>query len=85
MKHAVAMMKLMQRAARELGKTIVIVLHDINFASCYSDKIIIMKNGKLTHHGPPAAVITPQIMYDTYEIDVDVQTISGQLISIYYN
>ncbi|SFU11633.1 ABC transporter [Mesorhizobium sp. YR577] len=39
MKHAVSMMKLLRRAVDELGKTVVLVLHDINFASCYSDHI----------------------------------------------
>lgn len=85
MKHAVEMMKLMRHAANELGKTVVIVLHDINFASCYSDKIIIMDKGKLAHQGSPKSIITPEIMKQIYDIDVTTHTISGQLISVYYN
>lgn len=45
MKHAVIMMKLLRRAADELGKTIILVIHDINFASVYSDHIIAMRAG----------------------------------------
>ncbi len=43
MKHCVAMMKQLRRAADELHKTIILVIHDINFASAYSDHIIAMK------------------------------------------
>lgn len=85
MKHAVEMMKLMRHAAKKLGKTVVIVLHDINFASCYSDQIIIMNDGKLAHQGNPASVITPEIMKEIYDINITVHTISGHLISDYYN
>ena len=85
MKHAVGMMRFLKRAAAELGKTIVLVLHDINFASVYSDYIVCMQAGRVAHAGPPAAVITPEIMRSVYDIDVHVHTIGGQLISVYYD
>jgi iron complex transport system ATP-binding protein len=85
MKHAVGMMKLMRRAAAELGKTVVLVLHDINFASVYSDHIVCMQAGRVAYQGTPVEVITPDIMRAVYEIDVKVHTIGGQLISIYYS
>jgi len=84
MKHAVGMMQLLRRATGELGKTVALVLHDINFASVYSDHIVCMKEGRVTHQGTPAEVITPAIMRDVYEIDVKVHLIGGQLISVYY-
>lgn len=43
MAHAVSMMKLLRRLVNERRKTVVVVLHDINFASCYADHIIAMK------------------------------------------
>ena len=84
MKHAVAMMQLLRKAAAEFGKSIVLVLHDINFASVYSDRIVCMKAGRVAHEGTPAEVITPQIMRAIYEIDVKVHLIGGQIISVYY-
>lgn len=84
MKHAVSLMKLIRSASAEMGKTVLVVLHDINFASCYADKILIMRQGKLAHYGTPAQVITPQIMRNIYEIEVGVHTIAGQLISVFY-
>jgi len=85
MKHAVGMMQILRRAASELGKTVVVVLHDINFASCYADHIVVMRDGKVAHQGAPMAVITPAIMREVYEIDIKVHAIGGQLISVYYD
>jgi iron complex transport system ATP-binding protein len=84
MKHAMSMMKLLRRAANELGKTVVLVLHDINFASWYSDTIVAMKHGKVVHQGPVAAMIDPAVLSDVYEMDIKVHQIGGQRISVYY-
>lgn len=84
MKHAVAMIRLLRRTADELGKTIVLVLHDINFASCYSDNIVAMKDGSVVHQGSPDEIIQPDVLRSIYEIDVDVHHINGQRIAIYY-
>lgn len=43
MKHSVQIMKILRKLVDELGKTVVIVLHDINFASVYSDHIVALK------------------------------------------
>ena len=43
MKHSVQIMQVLRKLATELNKTVVIVIHDINFASCYSDYIVAMK------------------------------------------
>ena len=84
MKHATAMMKLLRRAADELGKTVVLVLHDINFASCYSDCIVAMKRGKVVGQGDVQAMIDPVILSEIYDMDIQVHQIGGRKISVYY-
>lgn len=84
MKHAMGMMKLLRRAANELGKTVVLVLHDINFASWYSDIIVAMKHGKVVHQGPVAKMIDPAVLSDIYEMDIKVHEIGGRRIGVYY-
>ena len=84
MKHAASMMKLLRRAADELGKTVVLVLHDINFASCYSDHIVAMRNGKVAHQGTPDELIHPEILSDIYDMDISVEIIGGKRIGVYY-
>ncbi|MCW7542579.1 ATP-binding cassette domain-containing protein [Aurantimonas litoralis] len=77
-RHAVAMMRLIRRAADELGKTIVVVLHDINFASAYADRIVAMCDGKIAHEGPVAAVITEAVVEAVFGLPVMIREIEGQ-------
>lgn len=84
MKHAMGMMKLMRQAASDLGKTVVLVLHDINFASWYSDYIVAMKAGRVAAQGPAGDMIRPEVLSDIYEMDIKVHEIGGQRISVYY-
>jgi iron complex transport system ATP-binding protein len=84
MKHAVGMMKLLRQAADALGKTIVLVLHDINFASCYSDYIVAMRDGSIVRHGTPDVIMTSEVIREVYGMDVEIQEIQGRKISIYY-
>lgn len=84
MRHAIGMMQQLRRIVAELGKTVVIVLHDINFASWYSDQIIAMRDGKVVYHAGPEVVITPQALLELYEVDVQVETICGKSVGVYY-
>lgn len=84
MKHAGAMMKLLRRMADELGKTVVVVLHDINFASCHADHIVAMRGGRVVHQGSPCDVMTAEVMRDIYEIEMAIHEIAGDRIAIYY-
>lgn len=85
MKHAMGMMKLMQRACRDLGKTVVLVLHDINFASWYSDYIIAMKNGKVVRHGSKNDIINAEALKEIYDMDINVHEIGGHRVSLFYD
>lgn len=84
LKHAVSMMQQLRRAARELKKTIVVVLHDINFASVYSDHIVCMKDGRIAHEGPPETIITSDVLTAIYQTPVRVELIGERRIGIYY-
>ena len=84
MKHAVGMMRRLRGVCDELGKTIVVVLHDINFASCYSDRIVAMKDGRLLRHGTPAEIMTPATLREIYDMDVRVEVIDGNPIGVYF-
>ncbi|MET1115447.1 MAG: ATP-binding cassette domain-containing protein, partial [Comamonas sp.] len=84
MAHAVAMMKLLRRAVRERGKTVVVVLHDINFAACYADHIIAMKDGAVAHEGPPEQVVRDEVLSALYGIDVTVHEVKGQRLCHYF-
>ncbi|MFD6948830.1 iron ABC transporter ATP-binding protein [Nocardiopsis sp. TSRI0078] len=84
MKHAVSMMRQIRRAADALGRTIVIVIHDINFASAYSDRIVAMRDGRVVHTGTPEEIMTPEVLGDVFDLDVRVEEIAGSRIGVYY-
>jgi iron complex transport system ATP-binding protein len=84
MKHSVQIMKTLRRLVEELGKTIVIVIHDINFASCYSDEIVALKNGKVINHGPTQEIIQSNTLHQIFEMDIDIKNIDDHKICVYF-
>ncbi|WP_248930203.1 ABC transporter ATP-binding protein [Paenibacillus hamazuiensis] len=84
MRHSVQIMKVLRRLAGELGKTVVIVIHDINFASCYSDYIVALKGGKVIREGTTDEIISPSVLREVYDMDIPVETIGGHKICVYF-
>ncbi|MCP3740189.1 ABC transporter ATP-binding protein [Rossellomorea sp. BNER] len=84
MKHSVQIMKTLRRLVEELGKTIIIVIHDINFASCYSDEIVALKDGKVINHGPTQEIIQSNTLHQIFEMDIDIKNIDDHKICVYF-
>lgn len=84
MRHSVQIMKTLRRLVDERGKTIVIVIHDINFASCYSDQIVALKEGRIVKQGPICDVIDECVLKDIYDMEFNVQEINNQRICVYF-
>ncbi|MGK9221667.1 MULTISPECIES: iron ABC transporter ATP-binding protein [unclassified Microbacterium] len=84
MRHSVQMMKQLRRAAEELGRTIVIVLHDINFAGHYADRICAVKDGRIVEFGTPDEILTDEVL--TRVFDTPVQVVAGPNgpLAVYY-
>lgn len=84
MKHSVQIMQVLRKLATELNKTVVIVIHDINFASCYSDYIVAMKNGKLVHQGEVNHIMQSTVLQDIYDMAIPIQDIDDHKIAVYF-
>lgn len=84
MKHSVQIMKVLRRLVDEMGKTVVIVIHDINFASCYSDYIVALKDGKVVKEGTTDEIIDPQTLKDVYDMDIHIEDIDQNKICVYF-
>ncbi|QUG43259.1 ATP-binding cassette domain-containing protein [Psychrobacillus sp. INOP01] len=85
MKHSVQIMKILRKLVDDLGKTVVIVLHDINFASVYSDRIVALKDGRLVKDGPTAEIINSDSLREVYDMHIPVQVQDGCRICVYFN
>lgn len=83
-KHAAITMQLLRRAADELDKTIVTVLHDINFAAAHSDRVIGMKDGRIFCDGRPDEVFTPDCLAKLFEVEMSVRVWEKQTIINYF-
>ena len=84
MKHSVQTMKIMRKLADELGKTIIIVLHDINFASRYSDYIVALKEGKIIYHDTTENIIREDVLRDVFDINIKICEFESKRICNYY-
>ncbi|MFC3039463.1 ABC transporter ATP-binding protein [Virgibacillus xinjiangensis] len=69
MAHQLEVLELLQKLNKEEGKTIVMVLHDLNQAARFSDFVIALSNGRLIQAGSPEEVITPEVLKEVFQID----------------
>ena len=72
MKHAVQIMRALRRLCDEQGRTVILVIHDINFAANYSDHIVALKHGALRFSGPVDEVVTEARLGELYELDFEI-------------
>lgn len=84
MKHSVEIMKILRVLADQYHKTIIVVLHDINFAASYADYIAAIKDRKIQYFGPTAAIIKNEILKDIFAIDMTIIEHENTKICIYF-
>ena len=77
-------MKVLRRMVDELGKTVIIVIHDINFASVYSDYIVALKDGRIVKEGATQDIIHRKVLHDVYGMDIHVEDINDNKICVYF-
>lgn len=82
--HATNMMKIVRRLCDELGKTVILVLHEINYAAFYSDYICAFVDGKIAKFGTVKEVMTKETLSMIYHVDFEIMEIEGRPLSIYY-
>ncbi|SIQ48476.1 iron complex transport system ATP-binding protein [Rhizobium sp. RU35A] len=84
MYHARQLMLELRRLVDETGRTIVIVLHDINHASASADRIIAMKNGMIAADGSPETVMRTEVLEAIYGFRVPVIETNGMRLALQY-
>ncbi len=82
--HATKMMRTVRRLCDELGKTVILVLHEINYAAFYSDYVCAFVDGKIAKFGTVDEVITKENLSDIYQVDFEIMEVKGRPLSIYY-
>ncbi|MCZ2847966.1 ABC transporter ATP-binding protein [Modestobacter sp. VKM Ac-2978] len=70
--HQVDVLELVGRLHAEKGRTVVVVLHDLNLAARYAKRLVAMKDGVLVASGTPEEVLTEQLLADVFELEARV-------------
>lgn len=83
MAHSRALMKRLSDL-RDAGRSVVIVLHDLNHAAAWADHLIAMKNGRIAASGTAEEVLTPQTLAALYETDVQVLRYAGRPLVLHH-
>lgn len=84
MRHATQTMGLIRRMADDLQKTVVVVIHDINFAAYHADRIVAMKDGRIVADGSPEQVVTTPVLAEVFGLDVPVYEMEGRPVALYF-
>ena len=83
-KHSVEIMKMLRNLVDDLGKSIAIVIHDINFASCYSDHIVALKDGKIVDEGGINRIIHKDLLGQIYDMEFSIADVNNMKLCVYY-
>ncbi|VEU82042.1 ABC transporter ATP-binding protein [Acholeplasma hippikon] len=85
MKYAVEMMLLLQKFVEELGKTIVVVMHDINIASTFCDHVIAIKDGEVAYDGNINDMMHTDVLNNVYDHQFCIREVDGKKICVFHN
>lgn len=86
MSHQLEILQLLQELNQKQGKTIVMVLHDLNLAARFSDQLIAMKEGEIRYQDQVPSVMTTPILQEIFDIKAQIipDPISQQPILLSY-
>jgi iron complex transport system ATP-binding protein len=70
--HQVEVLEMVNRLNREQGRTVVMVLHDLNLAARFSDSIVVMRDGRIVEHDDARTVFTTELLQEVFGLRADV-------------
>jgi iron complex transport system ATP-binding protein len=70
--HQIDVLELVRRLNTERGRTVVVVLHDLNLAARYAQRLVAMRNGEIVASGTPAEVLTERLLADVFDLEARV-------------
>jgi iron complex transport system ATP-binding protein len=82
--YASALMRTARKLCDELGKTVILVLHELNYAAFYSDFICALKDGRVHTFGTVEEVMTKETLKEIYGVDFEIIRVRGKPLALYY-
>jgi len=84
MHFARTLMQRLRGLADRHEKTIVVVLHDINYAAAYADRIVALKDGRISAQGTPEEIMTAECLGALYDMEIVIETVRGRRIALHH-
>ena len=80
--HQIQALNLVRALNREHGLTVVMALHDLNQASRYAERLVVLNDGRIVEEGPPAAVIRDDVLASVFNVQahISVSPVDGTLL-----
>lgn len=84
MKHSARMMQLLKRLCIEQKKSIIVVIHDINFASVYADEIVAMKDARVCYQASPKELMNESCLADIFDFNIPIHQVNQHKLGLYF-
>jgi iron complex transport system ATP-binding protein len=68
----IALLDIVRRLNHEMGRTVVMVLHDLNLAARYADYLVVLHNGQVAASGTPCEVINPEMLRTVFGVEAEI-------------
>ncbi|AXC49014.1 ATP-binding cassette domain-containing protein [Paracoccus suum] len=85
MGHARALMARLAQIVRTEGRSVVMVVHEVNYAAAWADHVIAMKGGRLIAQGPPETVLTETLLSQLYDTPIEVSRHDGRPLVLHHH
>ena len=84
MHYQLEVIQLIRRLVDEQGLGVIMIVHDINLAAQYADRIIALKNGRICHNGTITSTMQPDILRNIFNVDMQLlnHPITGQPVAV---
>lgn len=78
------LMRELRALADDFGRTIVVVLHEINYAAAWADTVVALRNGRVAGVGPPGVIVSAAGLRAAFGADIEVARIGGRLVALHH-
>ncbi|WBU64259.1 iron ABC transporter ATP-binding protein [Paracoccus aerodenitrificans] len=84
MSHARALMARLSQSVRDSGKSVVVVVHEVNYAAAWANHIVALKNGRISAIGAPSEVLTSAGLSALYDTEIEVTEFRGRTLVLHH-
>ncbi|WP_158971434.1 iron ABC transporter ATP-binding protein [Chachezhania sediminis] len=75
-----SLMQHLVELAEQDGRTVLVVLHDVNYAAAYADRIVALAGGRVVLQGAPADVVDATLLREVFGTDATVEQVGGRAV-----